>query len=171
MRRTVAIAASVLIGSGCVVRTVTLKPLDNIAVRGFVAHAEREWPAAPSGAQTADTLDWLVLAVESLARSHAADVPDLAGRVRDVRALLSEFTAANAQSLERTRILRRAFAESAALISDLSAAVDAGDVDRAALRRAADALDPNQLPREQPDAIERYFQAASEALQHIDRAY
>jgi hypothetical protein len=155
--------------AACVVRTVTLPPLENVAVRGFVAHAEREWPAAPSGPQTVDTLDWMVTAVESLANNRRIAVDNLSGRVRQVRGLIKEFSSMNAESLERTRVLRRIFVDGAALIADLAFAAGTDDVDRAALRRAAESLDVNQLPRRQSERIERYFQAASEALQHIDR--
>jgi hypothetical protein len=37
------------------------------------------------------------------------------------------------------------------------------------VRRAAESLDPERLPRQQADTIERYFRRASAALQRVDR--
>lgn len=160
--------ASGLMAAGCVVRTITLAPLDNIAVRGYVAHAEREWPAAPSQAQTADTLDWLAMAVESLANTRRLPIDDLSGRVRELRALIKEF--AGSESLSRTRTLRRAFLSAAALVDDLTFAAGLKDSrKRSVIWRTAEALDETELPRRQPEVIQRYFQQVSDALQRVDR--
>jgi hypothetical protein len=163
------LVVSATASAACVVRTVTLPPLENVAVRGFVLHAEREWPAAPSGAQTVDTLDWMITAVESLANNRRIAVDDLSVRVRHLRTLMKEFATINAESVERTRVLRRVFSDGAVLIGDLAFAAGVDAVKPADLRRAAESLDLNQVPGRQADRIERYFQAASEALQHIDR--
>jgi hypothetical protein len=169
MVRATAVFASALAVAGCVVRTVTLPPLENVAVRGFVGHAEREWPAGPSQAQTADTLDWLVSAVESLANNRRLPIDNLNARVREFRALLKEF-AGSAENVGRTRDLRRAFVAGAGLVDDLLFAAGlAQPGGRSPLRRAAESLDESRLPRQQTDVIERYFGAASEALQRVDR--
>ena len=161
---------SVVAAVGCIVRTVTLPPLDNVAVRGFVAHADREWPAAPSQAQTADTLDWLATAIESLANNRRLPIDNLSGRVRELRTLIKQFAGASAESPERTRLMRGAFMTASRLVDDLLFAAGLEESsDRSPLRRAAEALDVRRLPREQPDAIERYFREASEALQRVDR--
>jgi hypothetical protein len=168
MRSFGVIVAGVL-AAGCVVRTVTLAPLDNLAVRGFVAHAEREWPAAPSAAQTVDTLDWMAMAVESLAGTRRLAVENLPARLGQLRASIKEFSSTGAESLTRTRVLKRIFTDGAGLIGDLARAAGTRDVDYEALERVAGALDIDELPRNQPDVIERYFQEASNALQRVDR--
>jgi hypothetical protein len=163
--------ASAIAAAGCVVRTVTLEPLDNLAVRGFVAHADREWPAAPSQAQTADTLDWMASAVESLANTRRLPVTNVNGRVQQLHALIKEFASGDAASLDRTRVLRRIFTAGAMLVDDLLFAAGLEESKEGSpLRRAAESLDETLLPRRQPDVIERYFQAVSEALQRIDRS-
>jgi hypothetical protein len=111
----------------------------------------------------------MAMAVESLANNRRIAVDGLSGRVRQLRGLIKEFTAASPESLGRTRVLQRAFVDGASLIGDLAFAAGVDDVDRRSLRRAAEALDPNQLPHRQPDKIERFFHAASDALQRIDR--
>jgi hypothetical protein len=159
-----------IVTAGCLVRTVTLAPLENIAVRGYVAHAEREWPAAPSQAQTADTLDWLATAVESLANTRRLPIDNLARRVRELRALITEFASGSAESLTRTRTLRRAFLSGAALVDDLLFAAGLKDSrDRSGMWRTAESLDEAQLPRRQSDVVERYFRQVSDALQRVDR--
>lgn len=164
------LVASGVVAAGCVVRTVTLAPLENIAVRGYVAHAEREWPAAPSQAQTADTLDWLATAVESLANNRRLPIDNLSGRVRELRALIKEFASGSAESLTRTRTLRRAFLTGAALVDDLLFAAGLKDSrKRSVIWDTAESLDEAQLPRRQPAVIERYFRQVSDALQRVDR--
>jgi hypothetical protein len=67
-------------------------------------------------------------------------------------------------------VLRRAFASGAQLIDDLAFAAGVNEKKgRSPLLRAAESLDERELPRQQPDAIERFFLAASDALQRIDR--
>lgn len=80
----------------------------------------------------------MVTAVESLART-----------------LIKEFSTVNAESLERTRVLRRAFSDGAALIHELAFAAGVETVKPATLRRAAESLDLNQRPRQQADRIDR----------------
>lgn len=159
-------------GAGCVVRTVVLPPLQNLALRGFVAHADREWPGTPQQqAQTVDTLDWLAAAIQSLADTRRLAVTDLPQRIQELRALIKEFAAGDSGNVEQARMLQRAFAAGASLIDDLTAAAGLmeGGARVSAVRRAADAIDVTRVPRGQPERIEGYFQRASEALQRIDR--
>lgn len=170
LRPAAVLVVSAVAAAGCIVRTVTLAPLENLAVRGYVAHAEREWPAAPSQAQTADTLDWMTSAVESLGNNRRLPIDNLAGRLRELRVLIKEYASANGEDLARTRTLRRAFLTGASLVDDLLFAAGLErSRDRSSIRRAAEALDEAQLPRRQPDVIERYFQEVSDALQRVDR--
>jgi hypothetical protein len=154
-------------------RTIVVRPLQDVSVRGFVAHAERDWPGtAQQQALTADTLDWLASAVQSLATTKQLRVADLPGRLQAFRALLKEFAAGDPEQLAQTLVLRRTFAAGAALIDDLVAAAGlepAGDRPPSDVRRAADALDSGRLPRQQAEVIERYFRQASQALQRVDR--
>jgi hypothetical protein len=169
MRAFIALLVIALSATGCVVRTVTLAPLQNLAVRGFAAHADREWPGtAAQQAQTADTLDWLASAIQSLATNRRLAVPDLASRMRTLRATIEEFQRGSSEAPGQAHVLHRAFTVAASLVDDL---LETADLDRAPeLKRAVDDFDRTVLPRRQPEAIERYFKEASAALQRVDRA-
>lgn len=172
MRAMSSLLVIAIVGAGCIVRTVTVPAVQNLAVRGFIAHADREWPGtAQQQAQTADTLDWLASAIQSLAGTRRLSVPDLAARLQELRALVKEFAAGDSDELEQARLLRRTFAAGAALVDDLVVATGLERVGarESRLKRAAEAIDVSRLPRHQADTIERYFQRASEALQRVDR--
>jgi hypothetical protein len=160
------------LASGCV-RTVVVAPVQNLAVRGFMAHADREWPGtAQQQAQTADTLDWLAAAIQSLATTKLPADSDRAKRIQEFRALIKEFSSGNPERTDQALVLRRTFATGAALIDDLVTAVE---LDRSARRRVsalrgvAESVDPGRPPRRQPDVVERYFHQASELLRRVDR--
>lgn len=171
MRAVGMLAALALVSAGCVVRTVVMPPLENLMVRGFVAHADREWPGTRAQqAQTADTLDWLASAIQSLATTRRLAVPELEARLKELRALIQEFARGKPDDPGQADRLRRSFVAGAGLIDDLLVGAGLADGGRTtAVRRAAEALDVGRLPWRQPDAIERYFQAASEAVQRVDR--
>jgi hypothetical protein len=171
--RLIALFTALLLGSSCARSTVVMPPPQNIAVRGFVLHAERDWPGtAEQQAQTVDTLDWLASAVQSLATTKGLSIENLAGRLQEFRASIKELAAGKPDQLQQTSVLRRTFVAGAALIEDVAAAAGldlAQDAGMSAVRRAAESLDPERLPRQQADAIERYFRQASAALQRVDR--
>jgi hypothetical protein len=170
--RIIALLIVLTLGSGCV-RTIVIPPLQNLAVRGFVAHADRDWPGtAQQQALTVDTLDWLASAVQSLATAKRLSVENVAGRVQEFRALIKEFAAGKPDQLQQAVVLRRTFLTGAALIDDIvgAAGIDLPDDDGASeVRQAAESLDPERLPQQQADAIERFFRQASQALQRVDR--
>ena len=170
--RLVVLLSITALASGCV-RTVVVAPVQNLAVRGFMAHADREWPGtAQQQAQTVDTLDWLASAIQSLATTKLLPDPDRTKRIQDFRALLKEFSSGNSERTEQALVLRRTFAAGAALVDDLVTAVRLDRSARArvsALHRAAESVDPARAPRRQPDVLERYFYQASELLRRVDR--
>jgi hypothetical protein len=171
MRAISVLLLTVIAGAGCV-RTVVLPPLQNLALRGFVAHADREWPGTPQQqAQTVDTLEWLASAIQSLADTRRLGVTDLPRRIQELRGLIKEFAAGDPANVEQARMLQRAFAAGASLIDDLTAAAGLmeGGARLSAVQQAAEAIDVTRVPRAQAERIERYFQRASEALQRIDR--
>jgi len=171
MKAVVLVAAAALCAS-CV-RTVVIPPLENVAVRGFVAHAERDWPGtAAQKTLTTDTLDWLAMAVESLVKTKQLSITEFSPRLREFRAAIEEVAAGNPQELEQTLRLRRTFEIGAALIADLIVAAGlerSGDGYVSEIRDAAGSLDAAKLPHRQPEAIEQYLERASEALQEVDR--
>jgi hypothetical protein len=168
----IVVFAAAIVNSACA-RTVVVPPAQDLMVRGFVAHAERDWPGtAQQQAQTVDTLDWLASALQSLATTRQLSILDFTSRLQEFRALIKEFAAGDSGQLQQTLVLRRTLAAGAALIDDVVAAAGVAVSARdavSAVRRAAESLDPQQLPRQQPDTIERYFRQASEALQRVDR--
>lgn len=154
-------------GTSCV-RTVYITPVQNLALRGFIAHAEENWPATPQQqAQTADTLDWLASAIQSLATTKSLTVADLSTKLQAFRASIKEFAAGKPDNPEQPRTLQRMFVDGASLVDELLAA---SHLDRAtAVSQAAEALDLNQPLQRQPRIIERYFREVSGALQRVDR--
>jgi hypothetical protein len=170
--RTLIFMAFVAAAVGCV-RTVALPPLQNVAVRGFVAHAEREWPGSPEQQElTADTFDWLATAMESLATTRQLEVADLSGRMQQLRADLKEFSGGEAGRAEQTAVLRKLFSSGADLLSDVARASGMEGKVRGGLsnvRRAAESLDDSRPPSEQAEVIEKYFREASDVLQRLDR--
>jgi hypothetical protein len=157
--------------SGCT-KPVVVAPAQNLAVRGFVAHAERDWPGTPQQQTlTVDTLDWLATAIQSLATAKQLTVPNFAGRMQEFRAELKKFASGKPEQPGQATMLRQLFLSGAALVDDVanSAGVEDADDQLTAVRRAAESFAEQQLPQKQPDVIERYFQAASQALQRVDR--
>ena len=170
--RTLTVMFLVLAVSACV-RTVVVAPLDNPGVRGFVAHADREWPGTPQQQTlTVDTLDWLATAVQSLATTRQVASAEFPKQLQEFRATLKEFAAGDPSQLQQTAVLERLFTQSATLVSAVSDTVNDDELREqlSSVKTAAAALDSDRLPREQPDTIERFFRETSIALQRIDRA-
>jgi hypothetical protein len=170
--RILLIIAVAAVASGCT-RTVVVQPLQNVSVRGFVLHADREWPGTPEQqALTADTLDWFASAIQSLATTRQLTVRDLPTRMQEFQSALKEFSAGDSKQVQQAVVLQRLFSSGADLVADVAAAAglaeDAGD-DVSNVRRAAESLDENRLPSQQPDVIEAYFREASRLLQRVDR--
>lgn len=122
---------------GCV-KTVVVPPLQNAAVRGFAAHADREWPGtAQQQALTVDTLDWLASAIQSLASTRQLSVGDLPARVQALRVQLKAFAGGNAEQLEQAARLRQLFMTAAALLNDVVVAAGRSDLEERVPRRSA----------------------------------